>query len=202
MSSPKILLVDDDRLILSMLGEGLRAAGYETLQASNGEEAITLAEGQHPDLAVLDVRMPGMSGLQVAAHLREKTRVPFIFLSAYGDMDVVSEGVGYGGLVYLVKPVDVAQLIPAIESALVRAQELRALQDTGAQLNTALAASRSTSVAVGLLMERHRISEAQAFERLRSFARSQRRKVQEVAQEIVDASGLLNLEPDRQQQKR
>ena len=83
-----ILIVDDDRLILATMSKGLHQAGYEVLQAASGEEAYRIALESKPDLAVLDVRMPNMTGIQLARLLREQTQVPFIFLSAYGDMDI------------------------------------------------------------------------------------------------------------------
>ena len=130
---------------------------------------------------------------QHGLHLREHTQIPFVFLSAYGDDDIVSQGVAEGALVYLVKPLDVSQLVPAIETALSRSQDLYQLRQAQHQLTTALAGNRSTSVAVGLIMERYRLSERDAFERLRLFARSNRRKLHDVAEEIVNAAESFNL---------
>jgi len=193
MSKGRLLLVDDDRLILATLSPGLRAAGFEVLAAESGEQALEILGREQVDLAVLDVCMPGMSGIEVAKHLREHTQIPFVFLSAYGDDDIVSQGVAEGALVYLVKPLDVSQLVPAIETALSRSHDLHQLRQAQDQLTTALAGNRSTSVAVGLIMERYRLSERDAFERLRMFARSNRRKLHDVAEEIVNAAESFNL---------
>ncbi len=197
MSKATLLLVDDDRLILATLSPGLRAAGYKVVTAESGEQALKALQQEHIDLAVLDVCMPGMSGIDVAKHLREETDIPFVFLSAYGDDDVVSQGVAEGALVYLVKPLDVSQLVPAIDAALSRSHDLAELRQSQDQLTTALAANRNTSVAVGLLMERYRLSEREAFERLRSFARSHRRKLHDVAEEVVKSVEALIFPPDK-----
>ncbi len=193
MSTTRILLVDDDRLILATLSQGLRAAGYDVIEAAGGWEALDILKQGGVDLAVLDVRMPEMSGLELARWLRENTSVPFMFLSAYGEDEVVSQAVAEGALCYLVKPVDPTQLVPTIEAAVSRGQEIRQLRETEQQLNTALASSRKTSVAIGLLMERCRLDEREAFERLRAYARRHRRKVADVADELVRAVELLNL---------
>ena len=180
-----LLIADDDRLVLATLAEGLRRAGHTVLEAANGDEAIRLACEQRPDLAILDVRMPGVSGLDVAEWLREHSDVPFLFLSAYSDSDIVGDAVRAGALGYLVKPLDVQQILPSIDAAIVRGRELSALLEEEAQLSAALRLNRQISMAVGILMERHNISERDAFNRLRERARAQRRKVGELAIELV-----------------
>jgi response regulator NasT len=187
-----LLLVDDDRLILSTLADGLRAAGFVVLEASSGEAALRLALEADPDLAICDVRMPGMSGLELAPRLQEQAGVPFIFLSAYGDEEVVRLGSEHGALGYLVKPLNVPDMLPTIRTALARAAEIRKLRHTEEQLNTALANSRDTSMAIGVLMERHRLNRGDAFELLRSHARSRRRKLTEVAAELLEAVEKTN----------
>lgn len=192
MAGEKILIVDDERLVLATLGEGLRQAGYEVEEAASGEEALRLLEAHGPDLAILDMRMPGMSGVDVAHWLRLHGDIPFLFLSAYSDAGAVEQAVEEGALGYLVKPLDVPQIVPSIEAALARAREFRKLNESRHHLSTALSQSRETSVAVGLAMERYRVSEQQAFELLRSAARSHRRKLVDVAQELVAAAEVLN----------
>lgn len=188
-----VLVVDDDRLVLASLCRGLRQAGYRVSEATNAEEAFGIAERSAPDLALLDVRMPGMSGIELGKLLHERAGVPFLYLSAYGQPDIVSEAAGHGALGYLVKPLDIAQILPSIETALARAAEMRRLREKEGQLATALAGSREVSVAVGLLMERHHIDRDEAFEALRAHARSARRPLTEVAQEIVESTEKLNV---------
>jgi len=194
-----IVLADDDRLILSTLGDGLRNEGYEVFEAEDGDAAVALCKEKHPALALLDLRMPGVSGLEAARRLRAETDVPFLFLSAYGDADTVQQATEEGALGYLVKPIDLPQIIPSIEAALARAADIRDLKESEYHLNRALAQGRQTSVAVGVIMERHRLTERQAFDLLRNRARSQRRKVVDVAQDLVDAVNLMNLSPDEKE---
>ncbi|MBA3902086.1 MAG: response regulator [Rhodocyclaceae bacterium] len=189
----KILLVDDDRLVLATLANGLEQAGYAVQAAGSAEEALRVLAVELPDLAVLDMRMPGRSGLDLARQLRETGEVPFIFLTAYSEPDIVRQAAECGALGYVVKPVDMPQLVPAIEAALARAAELGKLRETERQLQTALSEGREVSMAIGLMMERRRLDRQQAFEMLRSTARSQRRKIGEVAQEVLAAAELLNI---------
>ncbi len=188
MCSATLLIADDDRLVLATLAEGLRRAGHRVLEASDGEEAIRIACEQKPDLVILDMRMPTKSGLDVALWLRSHTDTPFMFLSAYGDASMVTEAVQAGALGYLVKPLDVQQILPTVDAALLRGKELCALLREEAQLSAALRLGRQTSTAVGILMARHHLSEQAAFERLRAEARSQRRKLSEVAAELVNSA--------------
>lgn len=186
-----ILVVDDDRLVLAALSEGLRAAGYHVTGATSGDDALAVASRDAPDLALLDVRMPGMDGIELGRRLRELADVPFLYLSAYGDQETVGQAVGEGALGYLVKPLDIAQILPAIEAAMMRAGEIRKLRKSEGQLTSALAGSREVSMAVGLLMMRDRINREQAFELLRGNARSRRRPIAEVARELLASAENL-----------
>lgn len=187
-----ILVVDDDRLVLASLVRGLRRAGYRVSEASNGSDALDIAEKNDPDLALLDVRMPGMDGIELGRMLRERAGVPFLYLSAYGESEIVKQGVAHGALGYLVKPLDIAQVLPEIEAALARAADIRKLRERENQLSTALAGSRETSTAVGLLMARNRLDREQAFELLRAHARAQRRPIADVAAELLSSIEKLN----------
>ena len=186
-----ILVVDDDRLVLAALAEGLRGAGYRVTGAAGGEDALMIAGRDAPDIALLDMRMPGMSGIELGRKLRELA-IPFLFLSAYGDQEIVRQAADEGALGYLVKPLDIQQIVPSIEAALTRAAEIRKLRESEAQLNAALAGSREISMVVGFLMQRDRLDRERAFELLRSHARSQRRPVAEVAGELLASAEKLN----------
>lgn len=185
-----ILVVDDDRLVLAALVEGLRGAGYRVTGTASGKDALAIAGHDGPDLALLDVRMHGMSGIELGSQLRVQG-IPFLFLSAYGDQEIVSQAAEEGALGYLVKPLDIQQIVPSIEAALTRAREISKLRESEAQLNTALTGSREISMAVGLLMMRDRLNRAQAFDLLRTNARSQRRPVAEVAKELLASAENL-----------
>lgn len=193
-SMPTLMLVDDDRLILSTLSNGLGAAGYAVRTAESVDEAEELlAGGWRPDLAILDVRMPVRDGLDLARRLHRLDQIPFLLLTAYADREFVDQANAEGALSYLVKPVDVPQLIPAVEAALARAGELHELRATRQQLQSALDGDRQISVAIGIVMVQHRLGHKAAFEMLRRSARNQRKKLGEHATEIVAAQEALNL---------
>lgn len=193
MSNVRLLLVDDDRLVLATLARSLRIAGYEIEAAGSGEDALQSAGSAHFDLAVLDIRMPGLSGIETADWLRAEYAIQAMFLSAYGDRELVQLAVNGGGLGYVIKPVDAPQLVPAVEAALARARDLAALLDTKRQLERALTRGRRTNVAIGILMERHRIAESATFEILRNQARRTRCKLEDYAKDLVEMSDRQNL---------
>jgi response regulator NasT len=114
----KILVVDDDRLVLATITHGLANAGYEVIDADNGDDAILLARQHRPDLALLDIRMEGMSGFDVAAYLRESLGTPFMFLSAFSDDATVAQVKALGAIAYLIKPLDITQIVPTVDAAL------------------------------------------------------------------------------------
>ena len=189
-----ILLVDDDPLLLDYLKTVLDHSGYETMTAESAAEALQRVAEREADiaLALLDISMPGMSGLDLARRLNEHTSVAFMFLSSVDDAETARQAASHGAVGFVVKPVDAARLLPAFESALARADEIRQLRRTEANLNAALAAGRETSLAVGLLMARYQTDRNTAFEVLRDHARSSRRKINEVAEQLVAAEELLN----------
>jgi diguanylate cyclase (GGDEF)-like protein len=154
-----ILTVDDDRVLLARLNAGMGRAGYDVLQATTAQEAIELLAQRVPDLALLDISMPGMSGLELAQYLRRETSVPFMFLSSHVQHDIVRQAAEHGAIGYLVKPIDTTQLVPALEAALMRAQEIRHLRLIGANLAAALATGRKVSESMRrqleLLVESH-----------------------------------------------
>lgn len=146
-----------------------------------------------PDIALLDIRMEGMSGIELGGILFRRFAVPFLFLSAFGDEEIVRRASEHGALGFLVKPLQVSQIIPAIEAARTRALEIVELRTARDQLTAALDGARETSMAVGVLMERRRLNRDEAFHALRRSSRSQRRRIQAVAAELLDALEKVNL---------
>lgn len=188
-----VLLVDDDPLLLDFIATVLQHAGYDTLKAGSAPEAVQRVQEREADiaLALLDITMPGMSGLELAQRLKEHTAVPFMFLSSVDDAETARQAASHGAVGFVVKPVDASRLLPAFEAGLARADEIRQLRRTEVNLNAALAAGRETSLAVGVLMARYQTDRNTAFEVLRDHARSNRRKINEVAEQIVAAEELL-----------
>jgi len=116
----RILVVDDDRLVLATVVHGLSQAGYEVIDADNGDDAILLARQHRPQLALLDIRMEGKSGFDVAQTLRDAYGIPFMFLSAFSDPATLAQGKALGAQAYLIKPLDVGQIVPSVAEVLER----------------------------------------------------------------------------------
>lgn len=187
-----ILIAEDDRPSRQLLSTALQRGGYKTVETDNGVDAVRLAIEEQPDLAILDIMLPGLSGTEAAAAIRREAEVPFMFLSALDEAQVVQKAVAEGALGYLVKPLNVPQLIPTVQAALARAQDLDRLRTAERNLSTALAIGRETSIAIGILMERNRLTQSAAFEFLRAEARAQRRRVADLAEMIISAVDTLN----------
>jgi DNA-binding response OmpR family regulator len=189
-----LLVVDDDVLILGMLSKFLQLGGFDVRIATGGEMALSMLSegGREPDLALLDVEMPGMDGIELARRLREEYAVPAMFLSANNDAAVVANATDGGAVGYLVKPVNTAHIVPSVRAALARADDIRVLRDSESRLALALQAGRETGMAVGVLMERNRTDRETAFRMLREYARSHQRKLNDVAVEVLEGCEALN----------
>ena len=189
----KILVVDDDRLVLATLTHGLSQAGYEILDADNGDDAILLARQHRPDLALLDIRMEGKSGFDVAEYLRDYCQMPFMFLSAFSDDATVNQVKALGAVAYLVKPLDVRQIVPAVDAAfsqIGRAALANAAEAAGTPA-TADVLAQAVPMAVGVLMHRYSLSRTVAYERLQRQATAEGRPLQEQAERLLQAVELL-----------
>ncbi|MEP7296926.1 MAG: response regulator [Burkholderiales bacterium] len=183
-----ILVVDDDRLVLATVAHGLSQAGYDVIDADNGDDAILLAREHRPHLALLDIRMQGKSGFDVAAYLREYCReTPFMFLSAFSDEQTAAQVKALGAVAYLVKPLDIGQILPAVEAALAARGERRTEPAAGDM------PAPEVLMAVGVLMHRYSLLRAQAFERLHRLAQAEGCSAQEQAERLLEAVELLAL---------
>jgi DNA-binding response OmpR family regulator len=193
----KILVVDDDRLVLATVTHGLSQAGYEVIDADNGDDAILLARQHRPDLALLDIRMEGKSGFDVAEYLRNVAHTPFMFLSAFSDDATVAKVKALGALAYLVKPLEVDQIVPAVDAAFERARSMVAVTAVGVQpghggdesdtSDAAAALGRVVPIALGVLMHRFSLSRGDALARLRRTAAADGRSLAAQAERIVQA---------------
>ncbi len=187
-----ILLVDDDRLILSTLTTGLEAAGYHVNTAECVDEAEQwLDNNPRPDLVLLDYSMPNRSGTELAPKLKALNNIPFIMLTAYSEKETVDEATNAGALSYLVKPISITQVLPAINTGLSRDSDLKNLKKSSDMLQTALDGDRAVSVAIGIVMEKHKLSNSEAFDSIRRHARSNHLKLIDVAHQIIEASEVL-----------
>jgi response regulator NasT len=210
----RILVVDDDRLVLATVTHGLAQAGFEVIDADNGDEAILLAREQRPDLALLDIRMEGMSGFDVAATLRDVYRIPFMFLSAFSDPATLAQVQALGALDYLIKPLDVGQIVPSVEAALERSRSSSSSSSRSSvlpggeqsaapgmsptQADPAAAAAERASpladpvaLAVGVLMHRYSLTRERAFEHLQRLAKDQPEGLRAQADQLLGAIEVL-----------
>jgi response regulator NasT len=182
----RILIAEDETIIRLDLRELLEAAGYDVCgEARDGEEAVSLARELTPDLAILDVKMPRLDGIDAARRILEERPIPIVMLTAYGQDELVARAVEAGVFGYLVKPFREQDLLPAIATARARHEELSALREEAESLAEALAARKSIERAKGLLMEKEGLSEADAFARLRRASQVSGRPLKVVAEAVV-----------------
>lgn len=182
----RILIADDESLIRLGLRKMLKEAGHEVVAAApDGRTAVRQARALAPDLAILDVKMPGYDGLEAARRIVAENPMPVILLTAFGQRDLVEQATRAPVMAYLVKPVKEAQLLAAIEIAATRfAERLKMAHETAA-LRDGLETRKLVEQAKGLLMARDGLSEADAHRAIQSQARRERRSMRAVAQEIL-----------------
>jgi len=182
----RILVAEDETIIRLDLRQMLERAGLEVCaEARDGIEAVELARSEQPDLAIMDVKMPRLDGIEAARRILDERPIPIVMLTAYGQEELVSRAVGAGVFGYLVKPFREADLLPAIRTAHARHEELGALREEAESLAHALAARKDIERAKGLLMEKEGLSEQEAFARLRSASQRSGRSLRVVARAVV-----------------
>ncbi len=182
----RILIAEDETIIRLDLRELLENAGFEVCaEAKDGLEAVELATSTDPELAILDVKMPRLDGIEAARRILEEHPIPIVMLTAYGQDELVSRAVEAGVFGYLVKPFREADLLPAIRTARARHEELAALRDEAESLSEALAARKSIERAKGLLMAKEGLTEQEAFERLRRASQLAGRPLKVVADALI-----------------
>ncbi|MGZ4389649.1 MAG: ANTAR domain-containing response regulator, partial [Gaiellaceae bacterium] len=164
----RILVAEDETIIRLDLRELLERAGFDVCaEARDGVEAVELARSSQPDLAIMDVKMPRLDGIDAARSILDERPIPIVMLTAYGQEELVARAVEAGVFGYLVKPFREQDLLPAIQAARARFEELQAVREEAESLADALAARKAIERAKGLLMEREGLSERDAFARLR-----------------------------------
>ncbi len=190
-----ILVVDDDRLVLATLAHGLTQAGYDVIDADNGDDAILLAREHRPDLALLDIRMQDKSGFDVAAYLRQSCQIPFMFLSAFADEQTAAHVKALGAVAYLVKPLDIGQILPVVESAFasLAARPIDEPATAAARPQSEAMPAPAVLMAIGVLMHRFSLTRAAAFEHLSRLALAERLSVAEQATRVLEAVESLAL---------
>jgi two-component system, response regulator PdtaR len=186
----RVLIADDESVIRMDLRESLEEAGYEVIgEAADGVAALDLARHERPDIAILDIKMPGMDGLQAAEAITRERICPVLILTAHAQPALVSRAAEAGVMAYLSKPFQERDLLAAIEVARARYDQVVALEKEVGELEDALETRKVVDRAKGLLMEREKMTEAEAFRAIQKVAMNQRKTLKEVAEAIILAFG-------------
>ena len=182
----RVLVAEDETIIRLDLRDLLERSGFEVCaEARDGEEAVELARREQPDVAIMDVKMPKLDGIEAARRILDERPIPIVMLTAYGQQELVARAVEAGVFGYLVKPFREQDLVPAIATARARHEELVALRREADSLGEALAARKSIERAKGLLMAKEGISEQDAFARLRKASQVSGRPLKVVAEALI-----------------
>jgi response regulator NasT len=188
----RVLICEDEGLTVLKLRRLLTAAGHEVVgEAKDGEQCLALAEEVTPDLVLMDVKMPGMDGIEATRRLMDRHPMPIVMLTAYSNDETVRSATEAGACAYLVKPVSRSQLLSALHVAASRFAELEQTKREAEDLAEALEVRKLIERAKGLLMDRAGLSEAEAFRRLQKASRDQRRPMKQIALEVIEAGKLM-----------
>jgi response regulator NasT len=183
----KVLIAEDEAIIRLDLREILEESGYKVVaEVGDGKSAIELARKLKPDVVILDIKMPVLDGLTAARQITEAGICPVLILTAFSQKSLVEEAVKAGALAYLVKPFDKSDLIPALEVARARFQEKKFLEEQIKSLQERLETRKLVEQAKGLLMNKQKLEEAEAFRLIQKASMDSRRPIKEIALEIID----------------
>ena len=187
-SGTKVLIAEDEAIIRLDLKEMLEEEGLDVVgEAADGEAAVRLARERHPELVIMDIKMPGTDGLAAAERIVEEGLGAVLILTAFSQRDLVQLAAEAGAMGYLVKPFQKSDLLPAIEIALARHQELGAVRAESSDLADQLATHKLVDRAKGRLMDDRGMTEGEAFRHIQKRAMDERRPMKEVAQDVLDA---------------
>jgi AmiR/NasT family two-component response regulator len=182
----RILIAEDESLIRMGLRHILEEAGYQVVAAPDGPTAVRLARQTGPDLAILDIKMPGQDGLEVAQRIYTHRPLPIVILTAYGDRELIEEATNLPIMAYLIKPVKERELLATVEIATARFAEHRWLWQQTNELEDQLTARKVVERAKGVLMARASLSEEEAYRYIQHQARRERRSMRYVAEAILN----------------
>ena len=183
----RVLVAEDEALIRLDLVELLNDEGYEVVgQVGDGEQAVKLARELEPDLVVMDIKMPIMTGIEAAEIIMDERIAPVVMLTAFSQRDLVEQAREAGAMAYVVKPFDASDVIPAIEMALARFAELRAVEEEAADLAERLESRKVIDQAKGLLQDSFGMTEAEAFRWIQKQAMDMRKSMRDVAEGVIE----------------
>jgi AmiR/NasT family two-component response regulator len=185
----RVIVADDESLVRVDLREALTELGYLVVgEVGDGQSAVNMARELDPDVVVMDIKMPGMDGIEAARILTQERIAPVVLLTAYSQPDLIERAKEAGVVGYLVKPFRETDLAPAIELALARFAEFRALQDEVGNLTEALETRKKVEKAKGILMDKQGMSESEAFRKIQKMSMNTRKPMKEVAEAIILAN--------------
>lgn len=182
----RVVIAEDEAIIRLDLAETLREEGYEVVaETGRGDEAVRLVRQLQPDIAILDIKMPGLDGLSAAREIAGERLAAVLILTAFSQRDLIERARDAGALGYLVKPFQKAELLPAMEVALGRFREMKDLHDQATSLEEQLESRKLVDRAKGRLMDGHGLTEGAAFSFIQKTAMRERRTMRDVADEIL-----------------
>ena len=185
----RIVIAEDEAIIRLDLRETLEEEGYQVVgDCGRGDEAVELVKNQKPDVVILDIKMPVMTGLEAAKLIADTKICPIVMLTAFSQREIIEQARDAGALAYLVKPFQKSYLVPAIELAIARFAEMRALTGEVAALGAQLEVRKLVDRAKGILIDKHSMSENDAFAFIQKLAMSERTKMGEIAERIIAGS--------------
>lgn len=188
-SSPRVVVAEDEAIIRLDLVETLREEGYDVIgETGRGDDALRLIHELQPDVAILDVRMPGLDGIEVAREVVESRSAAVLILTAFGQRELVERAAEAGAMAYLVKPWQKNDLIPAIEVAIARHRQVVALAEENEDLADQLEVRKLVDRAKGVLMDQHGLSEQEAFRFVQTTAMGSRQPMRDVANGILEGA--------------
>ena len=183
----RVVLAEDEAIIRLDLRETLEDEGYQIVgDTGRGDLAVDLVAELDPDVVILDIKMPGLDGIEAARRIAASHDAAVVILTAFSQRDLINQAIEAGALAYLVKPFQRSELVPAVEVALARHREMRALTDQARTLAELLEARKVIDRAKGLLMDEAGMTEDQAFGFIRSTAMSGRRTMADVARAVIE----------------
>lgn len=198
----RILVVDDEAILRLDLSEMLAELGHDIVgEADNGGDAVTMARTLKPDLVIMDVKMPGMSGLEASKIIADEQIAPVLLLTAYSQRDVVEQATDSGVMAYLVKPIREEELTPAIEIVINRWNSYKTLQGELEKAKEDLETRKLLDRAKGILMDQHGFSEHDAFQAMQHLSMDRRLSLKAVAQAVI-AAAEINGRPGRASRRR
>lgn len=185
----RVVIAEDEAIIRLDLKETLEEEGYEVVaETGRGDEAVRLVKEFSPDIAILDIKMPGLDGLSAAREIAGERRAAVLILTAFSQRDLIERARDAGALAYLVKPFQKADLLPALEVALGRFKEIKALHDQATSLEEQLETRKCVDRAKGKLMDDHGLTEGAAFSFVQKTAMRERKTMRSVAESVLDGS--------------